>query len=163
MATEFEIGRCSRRCTTTERQLEPGEDFFSTLVEDGDEMVRHDYAPEAWNGPPDGVVGWWKSKMPMPDAHKVHWAPNDVLLDYFERLENDAEQRDMRYIMALLLVRRRVARHEDTERNDDDQEVMVLYCPRREKSYPVIVEAPTEQRAEAIQQELADLLFADAT
>jgi hypothetical protein len=163
MATEFEVGRSSRNCATTERQFEPGEDFFSTLVEDGDDLIRHDYAREAWSGPPEDIVGWWKSTMPMPDAHKVHWAPNDVLLDYFERLENDTQQLDMRYIMALLLVRRRVARHEDTEHNDEGQEVMVLYCPRREKSYPVIVEAPTKQRADEIQQELANLLFADAT
>ena len=163
MATEFEVQRCSRHCAVTERLLEPGEEFYSTLVEDGDDMVRHDYSREAWNGPPEDIVGWWKATIPMPDAHKVHWAPNDVLLDYFERLEDDQAQRDLRYIMALLLVRRRVARHEETEQNNEGQELMTIYCPRREKSYPVLVEAPTAQRAEEIQTELAQLLFADAT
>lgn len=163
MATEFEVQRCSRHCAVTERLLEPGEEFFSTLVEEGDATVRHDYSREAWEGPPDDIIGWWKATAPMPDAHKVHWAPNDVLLDYFERLEDDKAQRDLRYIMALLLVRRRVARHEETETNDEGQEIMTIYCPRREKSYPVLVQAPTAQRADEIQNELAQLLFADAT
>jgi hypothetical protein len=163
MTAEFEIQRCSRQCASTGRQLEPGEKFFSTLVEEGDDFVRQDYSREAWRGPPEGVVGWWQATMPLPDAHKVHWAPNDVLLDYFERLEGDDAQRDLRYIMALLLVRRRVARHEETELGGEGQETMTIYCPRREKSYAVAVEAPTQQRAEEIQNELAQLLFANAT
>ena len=163
MATEFEVQRCSRHCAETERVLEPGESFFSVLVEQGEDMVRQDYSREAWNGPPEDAVGWWKATVTKPDAHKVHWAPNDVLLDYFERLENDDAQRDLRYVMALLLVRRRVARHEETSTNDEGQEIMTIYCPRREKSYPVLVLDPTIERAEAIQNELAQLLFADAT
>jgi hypothetical protein len=162
MATEFEVQRCSRHCAASERLLEPGEEFFSMLVEEGEEMVRQDFSREAWQGPPEESIGWWKATMPMPDAHKVHWAPNDVLLDYFERLEDDEAQRDMRYIMALLLVRRRVARHEETQ-SEGGQETMTIYCPRREKSYPVLVIDPTQQRAEEIQNELTQLLFADAT
>src|SRR5690606_20148382 len=107
---DYEIQRCTRECATTGRQLEPGETFYSVLIVEGAQVVRRDYSPEAWEGPPEGVLGWWKSQMPSRDGNKLHWAPNDVMLHLLEELEAQAELSDMRYILALLLVRRRVVR-----------------------------------------------------
>ena len=66
----------------------------------------------------------------------------------------------MRYVLALLLIRRRVVRLEETERDEQGREVSVLYCPRRETTYRVVVELPTDERTDEIQEELARLLFA---
>ena len=62
---DYELQRCTRHCAVTERELQPGETFFSTLTAEGAELARRDYSVEAWQGPPAGVVGWWKSKMPQ--------------------------------------------------------------------------------------------------
>ena len=64
----------------------------------------------------------------------------------------------MRYVLALLLVRRRVMRLEDTERDEQGREVLVLYCPQRETTYKLLALAPEQQRADEIQQELGKLL-----
>ena len=45
---------------------------------------------------------------------RPHWAPNDVMLNYFERLLEDPTAEDARYVLALLLVRRRMLRVEGT-------------------------------------------------
>ena len=100
--------------------------------------------------------------MPGKDSKRLHWAPNDVMLDMFERLENDPNQQDMRFVLALLLVRRRVLRLEETERDAEGHESMDLYCPRNEKQYHVQTHTPTTERAEAIQEELAKLLMVGA-
>ena len=159
---DFEVHRCTRRCAETDRQLQPGEEFYSTLQVDGANVVRRDYSVEAWKGPPDGVMGWWKSQMPSPNSKRIHWAPNDVMLELFEGLADQPEQQDMRYVLALLLMRRRVVRLEETERDEQGREFMVIYCPRRETTYKVQVMTPTEARTQEIQEELAKLLFADA-
>ena len=112
---DFEVQRCTRHCAETGRELAPEEAFYSTLVAEGADVVRRDYCADAWQGPPENSLGWWKSRMPARDARKLHWAPNDVMLEYFEQLENQPEKADVRYTLALLLVRRRVARHEDEE------------------------------------------------
>jgi len=54
---DYEVQRCTRRCATTQRELQPGEIFYSTLVAEGAQVVRHDYSQEAWQGPPEGVLG----------------------------------------------------------------------------------------------------------
>lgn len=158
---DYEVQRCTRHCATTGRELQPGEAFFSTLVAEGASLVRHDYGCESWTGPPDGVVGWWKSRMPEATTKKAQLAPNDVILQLFDQLAEQPDKADMRYVLALLLVRRRVARAEDSETDDEGREWMVMYCPRREATLKTLVAMPSEARAAEIQDELARLLYAD--
>ena len=159
---DYDIQRCTRHCAATGRELAPGEHFYSVLVAEASETKRYDYSVEAWKGPPEGALGWWKSQIPDPNARRIGWAPNDVMLELFESLADQPDRQDMRYLLGLLLVRRRVMRHEETETDDRGREVLVLYCPRRETTYRVMAATPDQARVDAIQEELASLLFAGA-
>jgi hypothetical protein len=159
---DYEIQRCTRSCAVTGKELAPGEEFYSALVAEGAELNRYDYCVDAWQGPPEKAVGWWKSQMPDPAAKRLHWAPNDVMLHFFEQLDSQPEKQDMRYVLALLLVRRRVMRLEEEEHDDEGREVLVLYCPRREATYRIPAVVPDQARIDEIQEELAKLLFAKA-
>ncbi len=160
--TEYEIQRCSRKCARTERELQPGETYYSALVPEASGTKRLDYAADAWEKPPEGTIAWWKSRMPGAGTKRAHWAPHEVLLEYFQMLEGDPDKRDVRYLLALLLVRRRIARWEHTERDDQGQELMVLYCPRQELELRVVVQTPTASRVDEIQRELSGLLVTPA-
>ena len=96
--------------------------------------------------------------MPDQNARRPHWAPNDVLLNFFDELAEQPERQDMRYVLALLLVRRRVMRMEEEQHDEAGQERLMLYCPRRNTQYEVPAVVPEPQRAEEIQQVLAKLL-----
>ena len=93
----------------------------------------------------------------------MHWAPNEVMLQLFDQLENQPARQDMRYVLALLLVRRRVMRLEEEIKGPEGCETLVLYCPRREATYHVPVVMPAAARIQEIQQELASLLFAQGS
>ena len=112
---DFDVQRCTRHCAESGKQFEPEETFYSILVSEGADVVRRDFSEGAWQGPPAGVLGWWKSQMPSRDASKLNWAPNDVMLHLFDELENDPTNHDMRYVLTLLLIRRRVMRLEEQE------------------------------------------------
>jgi hypothetical protein len=159
---DYEIRRSERHCAASGRELTAGEEFYSVLSRAGAELVRQDFATEAWQGPPQDALGWWKARVPSPDAKRIHWAPNDVMLDLFEQLADEPQQADLRYVLALLLMRRRVMRLEETQ-HGEASETMLLYCPRRETEYRVPSATPTADRVKAIQDELARLLFAHAT
>lgn len=159
---DFEIQRCSRRCAATDRELAPGEVFYSVLIAEGADVVRYDYSPEAWQGPPEEAIGWWKSTMPEPSSKRVNWAPNDVLLDYFQQLQTQDQQADTCYILTLLLIRRRIFRLEESEVDPSGREQLVVFCPRNEVEYRVPVDSPSEPRIAQIQEELARLLFSEA-
>jgi len=155
---DFEVQRCARRCCVSSRELREGETYYSALVPVGSAVERRDYAAESWTGAPEGALGWWKAQVPTPQSKKARLAPSDVLLEYFNELAERPEEQDTRYVLALLLVRRRVLRMEE----GDDDERLTLYCPREDATYQVAVAMPDEARAAEIQDRLAQLLYADA-
>ena len=155
---DYEIHRCTRRCAATDRELAVGETCYSVLVPEGAVVVRRDYSVEAWQQAPDHAIGWWKTTIVDPHAGRPHWAPNDVMLNYFERLLEDPAAEDARYVLALLLVRRRVLRVEGHEKDDRGRDTLVLHCGRNDTDYRVVETMPSPERAAAIQQQLAELL-----
>lgn len=156
---DFEIQRCARKCAKTDREFQAGETFYSVLTSEGAEVVRRDYCQEAWEGPPEDALGWWKCQQPDSNVKRVHCAPQDVMLDYFERLQGLDDQQDVRYVLALLMARKRIVRVEDTETDEAGREVLVVFCPRTETEHRVSVVMPDEARARQIQDELVQLLF----
>ena len=155
---DYEVQRCTRHCCRSGREFTPGESFYSALVAEGAETQRYDYSVDAWEGPPPEAVGWWKSQIPDRNANRMHWAPNDVMLQFFDELAEQPHKQDMRYVLSLLLVRRRVMRMEESETDEHGREIMVLYCPRRETTCKIPAVHPEQSRIEEIQQELARLL-----
>jgi len=155
---DYEVQHSARCCSSTGREFAPGETYYSVLVAEDAETRRYDYAAEAWRGPPAEAIGWWKSQIPDRKAAKKHWAPNDVMLDFWDELADQPEKQDMRYVLTLLLIRRRVLRMEEEKHNQEGQEVVVVYCPRRETTHEIPVVIPEQSRVDQIQNDLAVLL-----
>jgi hypothetical protein len=170
MLLEFEVQRSTRRCAATGRGLEPGELSYSVLEVDGANVVRKDYCSESWSGAPEAALGWWKTHIPEPSAKKIKLAPNDVLLELFDELADRPQQSDLRYVLALLLIRRRVLRLETpAERigstsasSAQPSEIMLVYCGKRDATYSVSAVMPDPKRVDEIQQQLSELLIAGA-
>jgi hypothetical protein len=168
MQLDFEIQRSTRRCAATDRALEPGELCYSMLEVQGADVVRKDFAASAWSGPPEGAFGWWKSRVPEPHAKKIKLAPNEVLLELFDQLAEQPESDDMRYVLALLLVRRRVLRLDSPALPAAKPlpvagvQTMTVFCPLREATYEVTEVMPSDERIDEIQQQLGELLVSGA-
>lgn len=164
MQLDFEIQRLTRRCAATDRPFEPGEICYSVLEVQGADIVRKDFAASAWTGPPTEAFGWWKSRVPAASAKKIKLAPNEVLLELFEQLAQQPECQDMRYVLALLLVRRRVLRLDGPAlpaakpSAAADLQTMTVFCPLREATYEVTAVMPNDERIEEIQCQLGELL-----
>ena len=161
MLLDFEIAHCSRQCAATGRTLAPGETYFSTLHMEQGTPVRRDYASEAWQGGPEGAVAWWTSKMADADGARPKLAPQDVLLNLFAELAHQPAEAEFRFVLGLLLIRRRIVRLEETRRASDD-EVMMLECPRRGEQYELRVATPNAERTEALERRLVELLYGGA-
>lgn len=111
MLQDYKVGRCSRRCFAQDRPLRPGEWFYSVVIEDDQgDLTRRDYSQEAWTEPPEAALGWWKGRMPQSGTRKLVLAPDAVLIDLLRQLKGDPERGELAYLMALLLLRRRVVR-----------------------------------------------------
>lgn len=110
MLGEYKVNRCTRQCHALGRPLREGEWYYSVVLESGDEYIRHDYSAESWQGPPEGSIGWWKSRMPRSDEKKMVLAPAEVLIDLLRQMEQFPSKAKSRYLLALMLMRRKIVR-----------------------------------------------------
>jgi len=157
---EFDFRRPGRHCSVEDRPLRPGEDFFSALVEDANEqLVRVDVSSGAWTGPPEGCLGWWQGRVPNLEKGRVYWAPVDVLLACFQH-EIEQKHFETAFVMALLLVRKRILQWNETETTPEGSE-MVLTCARNKSDYRVRECPLGDEQVAKIQNELSEKLFTD--
>lgn len=117
----YSISRGTGRCAASDRELRVGETHVAVLVErSGQEgLERLDYSAEAWEagarpGPPLALFASWRTTVAEPNARKSALLADDELLELFERLGEATEPRRLafRYLLALMLVRRRVLVYE---------------------------------------------------
>jgi len=155
---DFDFQRFTKKSHATGHDLQPGEVYFSVLQQEDGDVVRHDFHGDAWTGPPENAICWWKATMEDPQSTKAQWAPSDQMLHEFESLLADPTRQDAAYVMALLLVRRKIVRLDDIEKADDGTERMVLTSLKREGTYNIAVIEPEPDRIDAIQAHLTKLL-----
>ncbi|MDX1964557.1 MAG: hypothetical protein SFX18_15505 [Pirellulales bacterium] len=160
---EFELQHRTRNCFATGQELAAGETYFTVLLRQGAQIERRDYSVAGWNGPPTECVAWWKAQVPLPTATtKPRWAPNEVLLKFFEDLAGRPEQADLRYVLTLLLIRRRLLRLESSERDAQGIERLRVHCPRLDCEFEILAIVPEDSRVTEIQRELGRLFLSVA-
>jgi hypothetical protein len=121
--------------------------------------VRKDYAAEAWHGPPADAFSFWAGRVPPAGARRRPPIDDDLLLDCFGRLEGrtDAAGENFRYVLALLLMRRKRFKFEET-RNDDGRELLVLRCGRTGARHEVANPRLTDEEMAAVQDDVFQAL-----
>ncbi len=154
----FEIKKSTRKCNESGRDFEPGEVFFSALIENEDGTTsRQDFSADAWNEPPEHCIGWWKSQVPETDKGKIFWAPRQVMLAYFQHVLEQPASQDIAFVTALLLIQKKHLALVD----DGETDSMTVRDRSSKDSYSVpIIEIEGPRLAE-IQAMLSEQLFMD--
>ena len=155
----FDVKKSARKCYESERTFQPGEEFYSALIELENGLTeRRDFAPDLWKGPPDDCIGSWKCSVPEIGKGKVYWAPRSVLIAYFEHVKGHETTGDIAYVTALLLVQKRILKLVD---NRGDRSKISLQDHNTKNKYELPVKDISPQRLIEIQDELSEKLFMD--
>lgn len=123
-ADSYPIARPTGVCAHSGVTIEPGSPYVATLVErDGQEgLDRIDFSITAWeNGArPARLFGFWRTVMSATDEKPRLFIDDNELLSLFEQLsESDDEKRIVfRFLLGLILMRKRLLRHAGTETRD---------------------------------------------
>lgn len=120
---QWNIEPATRRCTDSGAVLAEGEEFYAVLFEDGESFRREEYSLEAWTGPPEGAFCHFKSRVPVKEKKRRLLVDDDMLIHFFVRLadaEDDAKRR-FRFVLALILMRKRLLKFEQTYRKDEGE------------------------------------------
>jgi hypothetical protein len=159
MTTSYPIQTHTRVCAATGRPLDPGERYFSALFDEAGQFVRKDYAADAWPGPPADAIAFWCGRVPGLNQKRRLTFDDELLLECFERLADDAEpgRVQFRYVLALLLLRRKRLKFEDVRR-DAEQEFLLLKCGKTGSLYEVADPRMSEADMTTVQDEVFKVL-----
>jgi len=118
-SSPYPVARSTGHCAVTGIPFKEGDAFVAALVErDGQPgLERLDYAAKEWEGgarpqPPLRLFGFWRGAYHPGEAKRQPLLGDAELLDLFEELGGATEPKQVtfRYILSLLLIRRRVLR-----------------------------------------------------
>jgi len=131
-SSNYEVQKTSGVCASTGETLAPGDVCYSALVdipaqerEAKDElgMKRLDVSAAAWDEGfrPPHLFSYWKTTVPEASDKKKMFVDDGVLLNLLRRLEDATEPQRLafRFVVALILMRKKLLRYDATERRDD--------------------------------------------
>ncbi|MBN1803960.1 MAG: hypothetical protein JW837_01795 [Sedimentisphaerales bacterium] len=159
---EWDINKPLGECCGSGRKIEAGEQYVGALVETQDGLVRRDFCVEFWDNESPQVFCYWKTKLPNPDEKKKIFIDDDMLMAFFERLakETDQEKINFRFVLALILMRKRRLKYDGTK-NEADKEIWQLRIVGTKDSTDVINPHLDEEQIEQLSSQIGQILHAD--
>ena len=158
MNQDWEIRKRSDVCTLTQRAFREGEFFYTAIFREGDGFRREDVAEEAWAARPDGEapLAFWRSKFEMPPPPPPEPLAKQDAESILRKLieENSDATKNSRYILALMLERKRILK--PMESTDPD----VLVYERAQTGETFLIPNPRLSLAQVpeVQREVSALL-----
>ncbi|MHC4443611.1 MAG: hypothetical protein ACYTF1_13515 [Planctomycetota bacterium] len=163
MANEWDFAKTTGTCAKTGRQLVEGESYYAVLIEHPDALERRDYSLDAWEGPPEGSFCHWRGRIPVKEQKQNTIAIDmEILVQIFIRFEDEeslAKQR-FRFMLALLLMRKRVLKLEGTIK-EGDQEYWRLRLIKDQSMHQVLNPQLTNEQVDSLGQQLTTFLSGD--
>jgi len=167
MAREYNISKAAGACGTCGRELQPGEEYIARLKEEGEEFHRYDFCPGCWPGdvqPADaGDIGVWRSRVPQPQEKKKLFVDNELLINFFQRLEGAQEYNkiNFRYVLALVLMRKKLLVYDAGEKLPDGSEIWTMHIKGDTTPLKVVDPHMDEQKIAEISGQLGEILQGD--
>ena len=164
MAKDYDIAKPTAVCRGTEKELAPGEEFVAVLRDADGELSREDYSLAFWQEHPcdqdPTVVGVWHTHVPEPKAKKKLLIDDELLVSLFERLDGDEQPSriNFRYVLALILMRKKLLVYEHTETDDQGRDIWRMRRRGAERHHDVIDPKLDEGQIADVSDHLSEIM-----
>lgn len=162
MAQDWQVEHSTGRCAITGRELGEGEEYYAVLFEEGESFRRADYSLGGWDGPPEGSYCHFKTRVPVREKKRRLLVDNEVLVNFFTRLadEEDASRLRFRFVLALILMRKRILRYDASEVREGT-EYWRMTMPSDQSTHEVVNPRLTDDQVELVSEEISAILHGD--
>ncbi len=159
---EWEVDKPLGQCYGTGRKIERGEEYFGALIEIDEGLQRRDFCADYWESEKPNVFCYWRSKLPHPDQKKQIFVDDEMLMAFFERLENETGQEkvNFRFVLALILMRKRRLKY-DATRVENAKEIWRLRIVGGKEIVEVINPHLDEEQVEQLSSQIGQILQTD--
>lgn len=123
-------------------------------------LERLDVATEAWEAfDKSGLLASWLARMPEPHEKRPLFVDDTVLVDLFERLGEATEQAkiNFRFVLGLILMRKRLLMYEGT-RSEGDRQFWIVRQRGRETPLEMLDPKLGEEQMREVSGQLNQIL-----
>jgi len=159
---EWEIKKTIGQCFASGTEFGPDQEYIATLVETEQGFERRDYSLQYWEKEKPAVYCFWKTRMPRPDQKKRLFVDDEMLLAFFDRLgqESEPEKINFRFVLALILMRKRRLKYESS-RVQDGCEIWTVRITGQDRFEQVANPRLTEEQIQQLSSQMGQILHAD--
>jgi hypothetical protein len=160
---EYEVQRTTGVCAASGRALIEGEAIYTVLYEEGESFRREDYALDHWTAPPEGAYCHFRGRVPVRTKKRQVFIDDEGLIALFTRLADETEplRVQFRFVLALMLMRKRILKYEESRRTGD-AEVWRMAMPRDQSTHEVVNPRLSDDQIEGVGRQLTAILHGDA-
>jgi len=160
--TEWNVAKTAGACCVTGKPLQENAEHYSALFETAEGFERRDYGLDAWEGPPDEAICFWKARVPAKEEKKRMFVDDDVLVNFFLRLEDTRDQLKLnfRFVLGLILMRKRLLKYEQTVR-EDAAEFWVMQLVKEKSPHRVLNPSLDDAQIREVSGQLTAILHGD--
>jgi len=163
MASDWNIKSRSPQCTATGKAFSDEEEFYTLLYTEKDGFRREDLCEEAWlqHQADEGLFSFWKSTFQLPPPADTPQEPmqkqtaETLLRQLID--EDDATNANARYILALMLERKKILKPLEAKESETGR---LLIYEHAKTGEIFLIPDPMLQldQVEAVQEEVGALL-----
>jgi len=175
-STGYSFARPHGKCTVCGRGINKGEKFTAAVRESATGLERLDVGAECWDSvDKKPLLAHWRATMPDADgpAKPKIFVDDTVLCDLFERLAETplgdiaegegsiAAKANFRFVLGLILMRKRLLSYESTH-VEKGQEFWSVKLKGREQPFDLPNPRLDEQQVMQVSEQLGQILSGDA-
>ncbi|MBP8305450.1 MAG: hypothetical protein KBE04_15155 [Phycisphaerae bacterium] len=159
---DWDIHRPQGQCCATGQKIEVGQEYYAALVETDQGLERRDFSAEYWEHERPSVYCFWKTRLPEASAKRPLFVDDQMLTVFFDRLaqETEPERVAFRFVLALVLMRRRRLKYEATVTEGGAESWRLRWVGQKD-TVDVVNPHLDEERITQLSQQIGQVLNAD--
>jgi hypothetical protein len=167
LTSTWQIQRRAHHCAATNTPFAEGDVLYSLLFQEKQGLRREDLCEAAWKARQPDIIPYyyWKSKYEKPAttaSANPEAMPREGVESLLRRLSHEDEPQtlNVRYILVLMLERKRVLKPID-EKPSDEGRILIYEHVKTGEAFLVIDPMLRLDQIDAIQQEIYDRIIAN--
>ncbi|MDD4870342.1 MAG: hypothetical protein PHR77_07260 [Kiritimatiellae bacterium] len=163
MAQDWDIKARSESCHECKMAFQDKQQYFSALVFGNEGYVREDYCGRCWMGGKKDVTSpysQWQGVFRPPPPPPEEALKKETAETLLRRLiqDGDASKKNVMYILAVMLERKRILAERDIQKHDDGAKVIVYEHKKTGETFLVPDPGLHLDQLEHVQKEVVEML-----
>jgi hypothetical protein len=159
--TEWDIQSRADACTACQRPFADKEAYHTLLSVDGAAYARRDLCGVCFTSiPRDAVISYWQGEYKLPPTPPPEAIQKETAETLLRKLveSTDPSHEAARYILAVMLERKRILKHRDTVHGENGTDLLVYEHARTGESFTLPDPHLRLDQLAHVQEEVAALL-----